>query len=332
MKARIKVQALSPIGNVDDPQGFYCLGCRFLAYRREKQYSLDSQRTWTQHLNGFLQWCDERGLSQPREITRPILEHYQRYLHRYRKPNGQPLSVSSQNGRISPLRAWFKWLVRNDYLLSNPASDLDSVRQGLRLPRHILTAEQLKHLMALPDVSTALGVRDRAILETLYSTGLRRIELAQLDCGDVHYERGIVHVHEGKGNKDRVVPIGEQALYWLTRYLQVRDSHLHHGPTPALFVDSLGQSISPQSLSNLVKEYLRQAEISAHGSCHLLRHACATHMLENGADVRLIQALLGHKDLGTTSIYTQVSIQKLKSVHTLTHPSIADRISTSRDP
>ena len=190
------------------------------------------------------------------------------------------------------------------------------VRQGLRLPRHILTAEQLQRLMALPDVTTAIGIRDRAILETLYSTGLRRMELVQLDCGDVHYERGVVHVYEGKGKKDRVVPIGEQALYWVNRYLnEGRERLLHHGPTPALFVDSLGQGLGNCSLGHLVKDYLRQVDIDAQGSCHLLRHACATHMLENGADVRLIQALLGHKDLNSTSLYTQVSIQQLKSVH-----------------
>ena len=112
MKARVNLKPLDPIGNVDDPQGFYRLALQFLAYRRERQYSLNSQRSWTHSFNGFLRWCDERGLSQPSEVTRPILEHYQRYLHRYRKPNGQPLSVSSQNGRISPLGAWFTWLVR----------------------------------------------------------------------------------------------------------------------------------------------------------------------------------------------------------------------------
>ena len=321
-KERIKPKALPPIGNLDNPNSLYHWGQRFITYREERQYSAYSQRALMHGLRYFLQWCETRGLEQANEITRPILEQYQRYLHQYRKSNGHPLSAKTQNGRITPLKAWFSWLVRNHHILSNPASDLDYVREGTRLPCDILSVTQIEHVMRQPDISTALGLRNRAILETFYSTGMRRLELAQLACTDIHYEREVVNIREGKGQQDRVIPIGTRALHWIQRYLsEGRDSLLYHGPCPSLFVDNLGQALHPDTLSGLVKQYLREADITISGACHLFRHSCATQMLDNGADVRYVQALLGHKHLNTTAIYTHVSIQKLKEIHKSTHPA-----------
>ncbi|QJR13346.1 Tyrosine recombinase XerD [Usitatibacter palustris] len=176
-------------------------------------------------------------------------------------------------------------------------------------------------MLAVPDVATASGVRDRAILEVLYSTGLRRMELVQLQVFDVQVNAGVVMVRGGKGGNDRVVPLGPRAGHWVSAYLANVRSGLAGPIDPGkLFLTDYGEPFAKNRLGDLVKRYLGRARIGAPGACHMLRHACATHMLENGADIRFIQVLLGHADLSTTQVYTQVSISKLREVHACTHP------------
>ena len=176
-----------------------------------------------------------------------------------------------------------------------------------------------------PDIETPMGLRGRAILETLYSTGIRRAELIHLKLYDVDLERGSLMVRGGKGGKDRLVPIGERACAWIRRYLnEVRPLlmiELDHG---MLFVTDYGEAFEKNRLSDMVKKYVRHAGFTS-GACHLFRHAMATHMLENGADIRYIQAMLGHSELSTTQIYTHVSITKLKEIHAATHPARLER-------
>jgi integrase/recombinase XerD len=169
-----------------------------------------------------------------------------------------------------------------------------------------------------------MGVRDRAILETLYSTGMRRRELIGLQLFDLDRERGTVMIRQGKGKKDRMIPIGERALTWIDRYQHEVRPGLVVGRDPAvlstLFLTHLGEPFTPNRLTQLVRGYIQAADLGKSGSCHLFRHTMATLMLENGADIRYIQAMLGHAELSTTQIYTQVSIRKLKEIHTATHP------------
>ena len=168
-----------------------------------------------------------------------------------------------------------------------------------------------------------MGVRDRAILETLYSTGIRRRELSNLHVYDVDQDRGTVIVRQGKGRKDRMIPIGERALARINKYLdEVRPTMIvGHNSEDVLFLNHLGQQIAPNALTNLVRRYVEQSEIGKRGPCHLFRHTMATLMHDNSADIRFIQAMLGHSKLTTTEIYTQVSIKKLKEFHTATHPA-----------
>ena len=160
------------IGNPNDPNSLYHWMHRFLAYQAERNYSERTVHNREVYLRYFISWCDERGLQRPNDITKPILESYQRYLYRYKKKNGQPLSVMSQQGRITPIRALFKWLARNNHLLYNPASDLELPRAEHRLPKDILTETEVEAILNLPDINTPLGLRDRAILEAFYSTCL----------------------------------------------------------------------------------------------------------------------------------------------------------------
>jgi integrase/recombinase XerD len=280
-------------------------------------------REWA--LGHFIAWVDERGIRHPGEVTRPILQRYQRHLYLLRKKDGQPLAYSSQVNRLTPVVAFFKWLTREGHILSNPAADLDMPKAPHRLPRHLLSIEQVSQVLNQPDTHTLIGLRDRAMLEVLYSSAIRRSELAHLKITDVDTERGTLMVRLGKGAKDRLVPVGERACAWVRRYsLEVRPELLS-ADTLVLFLNDWAQPFEPKQLSALVRRYMQAAGFAS-GSCHALRHACATHMLDGGADIRFIQALLGHSELTTTEIYTHVAIGKLKAVHALTHPARLERV------
>ena len=273
-------------------------------------------------LEGFIRWADERGIRTPQEITAPILERYQRYLFHYRRADGRALAFSTQVARINPLKAFFKWAVRERHLLYNPAAELELPKLPPRLPKVILKIEEVEAILAVPDTTTAAGIRDRAILETLYSTAIRRMELANLKLHDLDTRYGSLRVREGKGGKDRVVPVGARACGWLDKYLlEVRSTLLASRDEGILFLTDYGEPFAKNRLGDMVKRMMRGAGLALPGACHLFRHACATHMLENGADIRFIQALLGHSELSTTQIYTQVSIAKLKAIHAATHPA-----------
>jgi integrase/recombinase XerD len=277
-------------------------------------------------LIGFLRWAQERDLHRPQEVTRPILENYQRFLYRYRKRDGQPLGFSSQRERLLALKDFFRWLCRQNILLHNPASELELPRCEKKLPMGTLNASQIEHILSQPDIRTPLGVRDRAILEVFYSTGIRRMEVIKLQLHDLNIDRGVLFIRQGKGKKDRVVPIGQRALSWVSKYLLDVRPHMQtslHEPT--LFLSGYGDTaMSPDYLTHLVTGYIRQAGIKS-GGCHLFRHSCATLMLENGADIRFIQQMLGHANLSTTQIYTEVSIAQLQRVHATTHPANLER-------
>ncbi len=270
----------------------------------------------------FITWADERALSRPQDITRPILERYQRHVYHHRKANGAPLSVSAQLGLILPLQAWFKWLTKQNHILYNPAADLDLPTRPKALPKGLLSVAQVEEILNGCDSGKAEGLRMRAMLEVLYSTGVRRFELAGLKLFDVDVERGALMVRQGKGNKDRLVPIGERACAWVDKYLRELRPDLATGADDYhLFLDDDGRGFTPERIGELVRRHLSAAGVEHHGSCHLFRVACATHMLENGADIRFIQSLLGHAKLDTTQIYTLVSLAKLKEVHNATHPA-----------
>ena len=236
---------------------------------------------------------------------RPFLERYQRYLFLYRKKNGEALSGRSQHMRLVPVKVWFRWLVRNHRILSNPAADIDMPRVEKRLPRHVLSAEEAERILNVPDVTSSLGIRDQAMLETFYSTGMRRAELVGLHVHDGDHERGTVMIREGKGKRSRLIPIGERALAWIRKYLdEVRPQIALANDEGALFLALTGDSIGTRSLGLLVSDYIKRSGVDKPGSCHLFRHTMATLMLENGADVRFVQVMLGHAQLTSTQIYT----------------------------
>jgi integrase/recombinase XerD len=287
----------------------------------ERAYSLRTvdQRKWA--LRTFLRWAEERDLKTPSQITKPILESYQRWNFRYRQPNGKPLCVNTQRIRLNAIQLFFAWLCKDNRLAANPASDLELPRKPNRILPKALSLSEINAVLNVPDVTDPLGIRERAMLELFYATGIRRTELVRLDLEDLDRERGTLTIRQGKGGKDRVVPVGEQALHWLARYLEHTRPLLEVALNErALFITGYGGRFNSTHLGNSVRRIIEKADIGRTGSCHLFRHSCATHMLENGADIRFIQQLLGHAKLDTTQIYTEVGILQLREVHARTHP------------
>jgi integrase/recombinase XerD len=269
----------------------------------------------------FVAWLSERGIEHPGEVTATILERYQRALHYHRKANGAPLSLPTQAGYLTAVKGLFRWLAKTNRVLLNPAAELVPPRVERRLPRAILAHSEVEAVLALPDLRDPVGLRDRAIMEVLYSTGIRRSELCRLRVGDVDAARGTVHILQGKGGRDRIIPIGDRALAWVERYLvDARPRLVSQPDLGILFLTVSGDDLTPDHLTERVGRYIRQAT-GKQGSCHALRHSMATLMLDGGADIRHIQEMLGHAGLATTEIYTHVSIHNLKAVHNATHPA-----------
>jgi integrase/recombinase XerD len=298
---------------------------QFLEWSAAVGYSPDTIRIRETTLGWFLAWCDERSVHAPRDLTRTVIDRYQQHLYHHRKANGEPLTYGSQVNRLNPVRAFCKWLVRENLLLYDPAAALMLVRPPRRLPR-VPTLQQVETILNGADVSTDDGIRDRAIMEVFYSSGLRRAELMRLKRSEVDLESQTLWIREGKGRKDRVVPIGTRACAWVRKYVNdVRPHSVNGQDQSVLFLMDTNRPFTKNALTALLQRYVRGAGIER-GACHLLRHAMATHMLENGADVRYIQAILGHSDLETTAVYTHVSIIKLKEVHAATHPARSTRL------
>ena len=272
-------------------------------------------------LNHFIRWCHGRNICALASIDRDALEAYQCHLAAYRKPNGDRLQLSTQATRLYPLKAFCKWLVRKRLIASDPSLELVLPRMPRHLPRRIPSVAEAKRIIAGAGSGDHASLRDRAMMEMLYSTGLRRMELARLLTTDVNFEASTVFVRSGKCGHDRVVPLGTVASHWARRYVREVRPRLQSGlDRGEIFLTDYGEPFSKNRLGDRIRRYVARAGLP--GACHIFRHACATHMLENGADIRFIQAILGHAQLSTTEIYTQVSISKLKEIHAATHPRL----------
>ncbi|MBX3175276.1 MAG: tyrosine-type recombinase/integrase [Gemmatimonadaceae bacterium] len=273
-------------------------------------------------LRPFLAWCAEAGICDCRELSHERLAAYQLWL-------GAPVAAPSPSSltlraRLTAVRALTRWAVQSGLLEADPSATLSLPRAPRRLPAAVLTRDEAERVLSAVDTSSPAGVRDRAILEMLYSCGLRRAELLGLDVGDVDFGRGTVYVRRGKGGKARYVPLGRRAAAWLASYLDSARRSLVRDPRErALFLGARGRRVTRSRLTERLRGYLVAAGIGKPGSCHIWRHTMATLMHDRGADIRVLQELLGHAHLSTTAIYTHVSVERVREVHRRTHPAEA---------
>ena len=259
---------------------------------------------------GWLEGSDHRSLDETRESD----------LRAYMAERHAGTRATTANRRLTVFKRYFRWAVREHLVTADPTLKLLAARQPLRVPK-VLSEAQVEALLGAPDVETPLGLRDRAMLELMYASGLRVSELVQAKTVQLSLSDAVLRVL-GKGARERLVPFGEEALQWLQRYLHEARGAILAGsaPSEALFVTRLGAAMSRQMFWKLVKRYALQAGVTAPLSPHTLRHAFATHLLNHGADLRAVQMLLGHADIGTTTIYTHVARERLRQLHAQHHP------------
>jgi integrase/recombinase XerD len=292
-----------------------------LAWLEAKNYKPVGVGKRRRILENFCLWCEERGIDRPEELRLEVFDLYQRHLSMKPKANGELLSPHTQAQKLSALKRWCQWMVRQRLIDHDPSAQVELPRMQTRLPRAVLTLEEVERIMAQPDLETLTGLRDRTMLEVLFSTGIRRSELCRLRLNDLDAGRGVIAVRQGKGDKDRFVPVGERALAWLAKYRNDSRPRLSaQMDDGTLFLSADGTAINPEYFGNHVRRILDEVGIDKPGACHLFRHTAATLMLEGGADIRYIQQFLGHASMATTQIYTRVSLHQLKAVHAACHP------------
>ncbi|USG06087.1 site-specific tyrosine recombinase XerD [Latilactobacillus sakei] len=278
----------------------------------------------------------ERGLSEnTRQSYRQDLKQYQQFLVSQKLTSftedrfivlgflqAQTTAQKAQSSitrSISTLRKFYQYLAREGRIQKDPMLQIDSPKQGRHLPA-VLSSEEIERLLKTPDTSTPLGLRDRAILEVLYATGLRVSELVHLKLTDLHLSLGLIQTL-GKGDKERIIPIGDVAVDWINEYLERSRNRLTKGKdSPYLFVNFHGNGLTRQGIWKNLKAIVQAAGIDKGVTPHTLRHSFATVLLENGADLRIVQELLGHSDISTTQIYTHISKKHLTEVYQRGHP------------
>lgn len=282
----------------------------------ERGLSTNTIGAYRQDLEEYLSFIKKEGMSSwPTEAS-----DVDAFLARQRDLNKATSSISRL---ISSMRKFYQWLARQNIQKLNPMLEIDLPKKERRLPT-ALSREEVNRLLEQPDVEQKLGLRDRAILETLYATGMRVSELINLELQDIHEDLGLIRVL-GKGSKERLIPISPVALHWIDKYQkQVRDPLiLKSGKNDEhLFLNNRGGKLTRQAIWQMIKKYCQMAGITKDVTPHTLRHTFATHLLENGADLRVVQEILGHSDISTTQIYTNLSQKHILQVYQKTHPRL----------
>lgn len=288
--------------------------------RGESPRTVEGKRS---NLGFFIRWCQGQGLDYCHDIDLANLELYRSHIgHLVDRRRKKRLDIATQRNRLSAIKGFLRRLQYLRLIEHNPSEFFESPGIPRRIPRAILTEPEIELILDHVLLYGDRGIRDRAILETLYATGLRRMEVGRLTITDVDFATHVVQVNEGKGRKDRRVPIASRACHWIRRYLtDIRPQWSHEKTGPTLFLSTRGNPLTPGQLSRLGAKYIHRAGVNKPGACHVWRHSAATLMLENGAGLRQIQEMLGHASIATTQIYTHLSLGQLKAVYARTHPA-----------
>lgn len=278
----------------------------------EDGLSRNTLESYRRDLKVFSDWLGKSRGKALDQAGREDMEAYLGHIYPFTK-------ASTASRRLSSFKRFYRYLCREGRIEADPTLRIDSPKLARRLPKS-LTEEDVERLLAAPDARTPLGLRDKAMLEVLYATGLRVSELVGLDLAQASTAQGVVRVI-GKGGRERLVPLGEEAAVWLEKYLASSRPLLLAGRiADALFVTARGAPMTRQAFWHLIKRYAKRGGVGQPLSPHTLRHAFATHLLNHGADLRVVQLLLGHADIATTQIYTHVARERLKQLHAKHHP------------
>lgn len=283
--------------------------------RLERRLSVNTEKSYRRDLRCLMDFCEEQGIASPAELKSHHLRRFAAVSH------ARGLSPRSIQRRLSGVRSYLNYLIRENQLEANPATEISAPKAPRRLPT-TLDVDQMARLLRI-EGNEPVTLRDRAMLELFYSSGLRLAELIGLDLGDVDLADATVRV-TGKGSRTRIVPVGRLAREAVRDWLKVRGSLADEGVL-ALFVGRRGQRISPRTIQNRVEYWAQRSGVPQHVHPHLLRHSFATHLLESSGDLRGVQEMLGHVDIGTTQIYTHLDFQHLAQVYDKAHPRAGRR-------
>jgi len=295
---------------------------RYLDYLLLRQFTDKTLVNRRMHLRRLCRYLESIGVDDPRRVTAQTLRDWQIWLAALPSVrSGAPRGPGTLNREVSTIHCFFAWLVKDGAIGRNPAGALEFAKEPKSLPRDVLTVDEVKRILDQPDTGTVLGYRDRTILEVLYSTGIRKGELMALMLGDVRLEDSVLVIRKAKGLKDRVVPLGGVACSYLETYLTaVRPELTRYGDTGHVFLSMRSRMMGKNTPLALVQKYAKLAGIDKHVTCHLWRHTCATHLVQNKANLRHVQQLLGHGNLSTTERYLHLTITDLKEAHRQCHP------------
>lgn len=279
----------------------------------EKGLATNTLESYSRDLKQYYGFLSEDADESLESASQATIVAYLMYLRKQGK------ATATIARRLAALKAFYQFLVKENYVSKDPTNELSSPKLERKLPK-VLTVAEVERLLNQPDQKTLNGKRDKAMLEVLYATGIRASELVNLNVDDVDLQEGFVRCM-GKGSKERVVPLGEMAKKALSLYIsEVRPKLLTNPNDKALFLNHHGKRLTRQGFWKIVKKYAQAAQIKKEITPHTLRHSFATHLLENGADIRAVQEMLGHSDISTTQIYTHVTKERLKDVYAKTHP------------
>ena len=299
----------------------------YIEYLQSLNRAAATLKVKARRLREFLKYAQGEGAEHVADVTGSIIFAFQKHLACSKDGRGNLHSVSARNKYVTVIKGFFLYLKHEGYVAHNPADAVEYAGEPKRLPRAILTRREVKKILRQPDTNTVLGFRDRTILEVLYTTGIRRQELLQLSIEDVDLDSGLIVIREGKGMKDRVVPVGKIAARYLETYINgIRPELARPDPlTRVLFLSRVGRQMDPSTVKHLVHKHATAAGIKHKVTPHTFRHSCATHMIRNRANIRHVQELLGHSQLTTTQQYVRVTITDLQEAHRRHHPREKDK-------
>ena len=286
-----------------------------------RNYAPSTIRGYGFYMERFFAFLSSRGINNLASVTLTTILDYHKALDNFISYRRKPLSEHTKESSIRTVRRFFRLLKRKDLILVDPSAGLPPIHAPDRFPRCIMTRSEIEKLLSQPNLKTLTGFRDRAIMETLYSTGIRRQELTSLTVYDIDFANGLLRVNQGKGKKDRVVPIGKVAARYVKEYLEnVRPKMANGRAGSALFVNYRGLPLRVNALGGIIRRNVRRSGLEKPICVHTFRHTCATEMLKGGSNIRYVQEMLGHAHIVTTQIYTRVVPLDLKKAHSKSHP------------